>query len=303
MLADLLKERHPDPHCDEDNRDADALLAKGAECPEELEHCLKREALYSHDLEQIAGSEFTRLPRALPFAMGAGVRAKCIDAPEVVKVGEERAKTKAVLSEISRRLSGWKVSLGVTSLVVAAMVSPFASFAPSPQPVGNLSMHDLIEPALPSFRSRRPPLSRSARSPPAPPGVAQQVLTDVRSSPPPPGATLYAATRVRVAGDGACLFGATGLGDEHVVRELAVDWLEAHPDHPFQGGTIATYVEGETGLELPAYCARMRGATQWGGLPELEAVAQVVHGLVRVFEEVAPCCFTHVAVLGDGSER
>ena len=98
--------------------------------------------------------------------------------------------------------------------------------------------------------------------------------------------TVFTGKMERVAPDGSCLYNATKLGNQMVLRALARNWLENNPDFPSMGGTIAQYQAWETGETWDVYCNRMHCNGEWGGLPELIALSQVLKRHVRVFRKL-----------------
>jgi hypothetical protein len=106
-----------------------------------------------------------------------------------------------------------------------------------------------------------------------------------------------------VVKDGDCLFSATELGEKKRVRELVNVWLQANPDHPFHTSTLAEYVAYESGEAWQEYCARMQCEGEWGGAPELVAIAQVWQRCIRVFENSGDELFHLQAVFGAGVEQ
>ena len=99
------------------------------------------------------------------------------------------------------------------------------------------------------------------------------------------------------------MFSATELDDKKRMRELVNVWLQANPDHPFHTSTLAEYVAYELGEAWQEYCARMRCEGEWGGAPELVAIAQVWQRCIRVFENSGDELFHLQAVFGAGVEQ
>jgi hypothetical protein len=118
-----------------------------------------------------------------------------------------------------------------------------------------------------------------------------------------PRADTFKGKLKNVVKDGNCLFSATELDDKKRMRELVNVWLQANPDHPFHTSTLAEYVAYESGEAWQEYCARMRCEGEWGGAPELVAIAQVWQRCIRVFENSSDELFHLQAVFGAGVEQ
>ena len=103
-----------------------------------------------------------------------------------------------------------------------------------------------------------------------------------------------------VKGDGSCLLSATKLGDKDVLRIMSIDWIQAHPSHPFMGTTIADYIAGDTHTNetVHAYLIRMRGSSEWASLAEAEALSQIFKRPIRVFIPIDPRRFNIKTILG-----
>ena len=114
--------------------------------------------------------------------------------------------------------------------------------------------------------------------------------------PPPPPPPLPPGTRVVAQpGDGSCLFHSlaygmrsAGLGSQHVdadgVRGTVAAFIEQHPDAELGGSPLSSWVQWESGMKVPAYCARMRTAGEWGGAIEMAVASRIWEMSIHVYE-------------------
>ena len=152
----------------------------------------------------------------------------------------------------------------------------------------------------------RPPSPKVCKSPSTFPQKERKHPDGYTSSAFPPARmhmydeTIVIGKVALVEGDGSCLLSATKLGDKDVLRTMSIDWIQAHPSHPFMGTTIADYIAGDTHVNetVHAYLIRMRGSSEWASLAEAEALSQIFKRPIRIFIPIDPKRFNIKTILG-----
>lgn len=117
----------------------------------------------------------------------------------------------------------------------------------------------------------------------------------VRSGPPPPPPLPNGTRVVAQPGDGSCLFHSLShgmrdakLGSRHVdaegIRGTVAAFIEQHPDADLGGTPLSSWIEWESGMEVSAYCARMRTVGEWGGALEIAIASRIWEMSIHVYE-------------------
>lgn len=107
---------------------------------------------------------------------------------------------------------------------------------------------------------------------------------------------LRGATVDKQPGDGSCLFhslafgvrklaGAdAGLSSAEGVRAACLGFIESHPAEEIAGVPLRDWIDWESNLTPPAYCARMRQPGAWGGAIEMQVFSRLANVSVHVYE-------------------
>ena len=79
-------------------------------------------------------------------------------------------------------------------------------------------------------------------------------------------------------------YGMLAFHSAYGLRQQTAAWIAAHAEDTFGGLKLHEWIEAETGESVEQYCQRMRLPTEWGGVIELFAIAQLFGVSVWVYE-------------------
>lgn len=100
--------------------------------------------------------------------------------------------------------------------------------------------------------------------------------------------------KVRMPGDGSCLFHAFAYGVNRIfgtlesgsrVRRRAADFIASNPEFEITGTALSSWVQWDSQLAISSYASRLSAGGFWGGAIEMAALAKLFCVDVAVYEE------------------